>query len=39
MSTESAYTEKAQKNKMVDLWHARLGHVSLQQAQDYNGEC
>ena len=29
MSVESVYVDKAQKNKMVDLWHARLGHVSF----------
>ena len=28
MSAESAYVEKTRKNETVDLWHARLGHVS-----------
>ena len=28
MSAESAYVYKTQKNETVDLWHARLGHVS-----------
>ena len=28
MSTESAYVDKTRKNEIVDLWHARLGHVS-----------
>ena len=28
MSVESAYVDKTQKNETVDLWHARLGHVS-----------
>ena len=28
MSAESAYVDKTRKNETVDLWHARLGHVS-----------
>jgi len=28
MSAETAYVEKVRSNKTVDLWHARLGHVS-----------
>ena len=28
MSAESAYMDKTRKNETVDLWHARLGHVS-----------
>ena len=29
MSTESAYIDRARKNEIVDLWHAKLGHVSF----------
>ena len=28
MSAESAYVDKTRKNETVDLWHARLEHVS-----------
>ena len=28
MSAESAYVDKTRKNETVDLWHARLGHIS-----------
>jgi transposase InsO family protein len=28
MSAESTYVDKTRKNETVDLWHARLGHVS-----------
>uniref|UniRef100_A0A2N9EWY2 Uncharacterized protein n=1 Tax=Fagus sylvatica TaxID=28930 RepID=A0A2N9EWY2_FAGSY len=28
MSAESAYVDKTRKNETMDLWHARLGHVS-----------
>ena len=28
MLVESAYVDKTRKNETVDLWHARLGHVS-----------
>ncbi|KAH0703207.1 hypothetical protein KY285_017485 [Solanum tuberosum] len=28
MSAETTYVEKMRSNKTVDLWHARLGHVS-----------
>jgi len=28
MSAQDAYIDKTRKNKIVDLWHARLGHVS-----------
>ena len=29
MSAEFAYVDQARKNEIVDLWHARLGHVSF----------
>ena len=29
ISAEFVYVDKARKNKMVDLWHTRLGHVSM----------
>lgn len=28
MSAQEAYVDKTRKNETVDLWHARLGHVS-----------
>ncbi|CAL1391452.1 unnamed protein product [Linum trigynum] len=33
MSAESAYIDRARKNDTVDLWHARLGHVSYHKLQ------
>ena len=29
MSAESAYVDRTRKNETADLWHMRLGHVSL----------
>lgn len=31
MSAETTYVEKTRKKKTVDLWHARLGHVSYKR--------
>ena len=28
MSAQEAYVDKTRKNETMDLWHARLGHVS-----------
>lgn len=28
LSVEYAYIDKTQRNKIVDLWHAQLGHIS-----------
>jgi len=28
MAAQDAYVDKARKNEIEDLWHARLGHVS-----------
>ncbi|KAF2302499.1 hypothetical protein GH714_036580 [Hevea brasiliensis] len=30
MTAQIAYVDKTRKNETVDLWHARLGHVSYQ---------
>uniref|UniRef100_A0A2N9EMD7 Retrovirus-related Pol polyprotein from transposon TNT 1-94-like beta-barrel domain-containing protein n=1 Tax=Fagus sylvatica TaxID=28930 RepID=A0A2N9EMD7_FAGSY len=34
MSAESAYVDKTRKNETVDLWHARLGHVSYHKLKE-----
>ena len=34
MSAKSAYVEKIRKKGTVDLWHARLGHISYHNLKE-----
>ncbi|KAL3537389.1 hypothetical protein ACH5RR_000755 [Cinchona calisaya] len=34
MSAQEVYVDKTRKNKIVDLWHARLGHMSYHKLKN-----